>query len=179
MARELTEHAAAAKLIRRDLKMAFPTVAFAVRSRSYSGGDAVDVRWTDGPTSEQVSGIVGQYQEGHFDGMIDLYEYSNRRDDIPQVKYVQVHRRRSADALKAIAARIERDYGVPLTVIDSPYEAYIDRGRDRLPNGEYGSDLAWREFSRLSLVCDTCHAHTLPGDRFCPDCGTALADEAA
>jgi len=64
---------------------------------------AVDVEWTDGPTSEAVQEIIGKYQYGHFDGMDDSYDYSNRRDDLPaQVKYVSAYRNCSCyDAVKA------------------------------------------------------------------------------
>ena len=35
--------------------------------------------------------IVSKYQYGHFDGMNDIYEYSNSREDIPQAKYIHVN----------------------------------------------------------------------------------------
>ena len=54
---------------------------------------AVDVNLTDvsPATRRAIEAYVRQFQYGHFDGMIDLYEYSNQRDDIPQVKFAQVH----------------------------------------------------------------------------------------
>lgn len=94
-----------AAAIKSELKANFPTVKFSVRSESFSGGNAVDISWIDGPTDEQVREITDKYQYGHFDGMIDCYEYSNRRTDIPQAKYVQTARRYSAES-KAQAAAI-------------------------------------------------------------------------
>ena len=87
-----TSHALAAKQIRQILKQAFPTTKFSVTSDSFAGGNAVDIRWTDGPTSKQVDALTSVYKMGHFDGMTDCYKYSNSRSDLPQVKFVQTHR---------------------------------------------------------------------------------------
>jgi Large polyvalent protein associated domain 29 len=74
-----SDHALAAANIRRELKAAFPTIKFAIHSKSYSGGDSVDIRWELGPTSKEVEAITNKYQEGTFNGMIDLYECDNDR----------------------------------------------------------------------------------------------------
>lgn len=104
-----SEHAAAAQAIRQDLKKAFPGVKFQVRSRSFSMGSSVDVGWTDGPTRSEVDRIIGRYQYGHFDGRQDLYENSNMRDDLPQVKHVLGQRSMSdqvrAELLSYVAER--------------------------------------------------------------------------
>lgn len=113
-----SSHAAASAAIKAELKAAFPYVKFSVTSDSFSMGNSVDIRWTDGPTSAEVDVITDKYQYGHFDGMNDMYESSNRRDDIPQAKYVSTHRQRSeeADKLQEIikqdfAGWIDSDYG--------------------------------------------------------------------
>ena len=82
----------AAKEIKKELKAKFPKTKFSVRSDSYSQGSSVDIYWNDGPTTEEVNKIVGKYQYGHFDGMVDSYEYSNKREDLPQAKYVMAQR---------------------------------------------------------------------------------------
>lgn len=64
-------------------------------------GDSVHVNWTDGPTSDEVDRIISKYQYGHFNGMEDMYESTNRRADIPQSKYVS-GRRSISDELEAI-----------------------------------------------------------------------------
>lgn len=61
-----------AKLIRAALKKAFGAQKFSVRSDSFAGGSAVDVRWVDGPTSEAVEDIILDYKGGEFDGSIDF-----------------------------------------------------------------------------------------------------------
>ena len=38
----------------------------------------------------KVRAITDKYTKGSFDGMTDSYDYSNRRDDLPQVKYVTI-----------------------------------------------------------------------------------------
>lgn len=50
-----------AKLIRADLKRAFPGVKFSVTSRSFANGNSVDIRWTLGPSHDEVRAIVGHY----------------------------------------------------------------------------------------------------------------------
>jgi hypothetical protein len=80
------------KAIKQELKKVFPETKFSVRYESFSGGDSVDVDWNFGPTDEEVTKIISKYQMGHFNGMIDLYEYTNDRNDIPQAKYVMAQR---------------------------------------------------------------------------------------
>src|SRR6266542_3188451 len=67
-----TEHLSAtetAKLVREALKARFPHQRFSVRaSRSGSG---VDIRWTDGPTVDQVRRVTDLYEGDWFDGMTD------------------------------------------------------------------------------------------------------------
>lgn len=86
--RKLSNQAQAAKLIRKELKAAFPDIKFRVTSEGYSMGDSVRVQWVNGPTCSQVKEISDKYQYGHFDGMTDCYEYSNNRKDLPQSKFV-------------------------------------------------------------------------------------------
>src|SRR6267142_156699 len=74
-----SDHALAAANIRRELKAAFPTIKFAIRSKSYSGGDSIDIHWELGPASKEVEAITNKYQKGTFNGMIDLYEYDSDR----------------------------------------------------------------------------------------------------
>jgi len=57
------------KLIRGQLKAAFPRVKFSVRTTDRG---TIYVKWTDGPTSKRVEEIAGQFEGKGFDGMIDL-----------------------------------------------------------------------------------------------------------
>ncbi len=65
-----------AKLIRAQLKKAFPGQKFSVRSKSYAGGSSISVYWTDGPTTKQVDAVTAIFSGSDFDGMVDLKTYN-------------------------------------------------------------------------------------------------------
>lgn len=94
-----TTAAITAAQIRNDLKNAFPGIKFSVRSETYSGGNFVNVEYFDGIDHKRVEKLLAKYQQGHFNGMEDIYENSNLRDDVPQVKYLFV-RREMSDAVR-------------------------------------------------------------------------------
>ncbi len=101
-----SSHALGAKNLRIELKRAFPSVKFSVRSESYSGGDSIRVNWTDGPLTEDIKKISDKYQEGSFDGMIDLYEYDHSNvwpDVFGGAKYVMENRHESASLILKVA----------------------------------------------------------------------------
>jgi hypothetical protein len=107
------------KNIRRELKRAFPETKFSVRSRSYSGGCSIDINWTDGPTSEEVEKITSKYQEGSFNGMEDIYEYSSTNvwpDVFGGAKYVMWNRQYSKEAYLQAVAAVEKEYDIELKV---------------------------------------------------------------
>jgi hypothetical protein len=151
MTRTLSTHAKAAKEIRRKLKATYPTCTFSVKSRSFSGGDAVDIVWTDGPTTYKVEEIVNLHQMGHFDGMQDLYEYTNRHPNIPQVKYAHTRRELSPESRQALEDAIREHFG------DSLQQWEVWQYVHRYAGGR-------------SCVC-TCghHGHIL--DLYCEECG--------
>jgi len=61
-----------AKLVRAALAKAFPGVKFSVRSKTYSGGASISVRWTDGPLVSEVERVAKKFEGRRFDGSIDL-----------------------------------------------------------------------------------------------------------
>jgi hypothetical protein len=95
----LSGAALGAKNIRTELKRIYPDVKFSVTSEYYSMGCSIDVRWTDGPKTEDVNKIVNKYQEGHFDGMEDLYNYSDQvfTDVFGGAKYVCCQHKKTDD----------------------------------------------------------------------------------
>jgi len=131
-----TEAANCAAAIRRVLTLAFPTVKFRIRSENFSGGDSVSIHYTDGPTAEAVEALVNVYQEGDFNGMIDLYEYTNRREDMPQAKFIMVTRERS----EAVEAAIIRELGI------TDRNAWVEDSRC------YADTLIYRRFRELDLT---------------------------
>jgi hypothetical protein len=102
-----SSHAAASAAIKQELKKVFPSVKFSVKSDSFSGGNSVHVNWSNGPTTGEVDNIIDKYQYGHFNGMEDIYEYSNQRTDIPQAKYVSSHRDISNEISQEVEKQLE------------------------------------------------------------------------
>lgn len=101
-------HAAAAAAIRTELNSAFKGFKFSVTSDSFSGGNAVRIHWIDGPTTAEVTAISGRYQYGHFNGMDDIYEYSNENENLPQVRYVSESRTMSEQVREFIADNLTK-----------------------------------------------------------------------
>lgn len=97
-----------AAAIRAELKVAFPGTKFTVRSESFAGGNAVDIRYLDGPKREDVCSITDKYQYGSFDGMTDSYNVDNKNENLPQAKFVQVERRATEETKAAIA----KEFGI-------------------------------------------------------------------
>ena len=85
-------HAAAASVLRKELKKAYPLTIFKVTSNSFSGGTSIRVSWTDGPACSSVRAITKNYEYGTYDAMNDIYEYKKDAGDVPQVKYVICNR---------------------------------------------------------------------------------------
>jgi hypothetical protein len=71
---EWSRYRVAAENIRRELKRRFPKTKFKVTSESYSGGNSINVHWTDGPTGTQVEEITERHKQGSFNGYEDIYE---------------------------------------------------------------------------------------------------------
>lgn len=106
----VSTHANTAKAIREELKKVFPSYKFSVTSKSFSGGDSVHISWTNGPTTKQVDSIVNKYQYGHFNGMEDIYEYSNNIEGLPQTKYVSTSREINPELKNRLLPEFEKLY---------------------------------------------------------------------
>lgn len=97
-----------ATAIREELKKDFPNVKFSVKSSNFANGDSVHISWTDGPTTLEVSKITSKYQYGRFDGMTDIYEYSNTIENLPQSKYVQTRREISEEVNNIVKEAVRK-----------------------------------------------------------------------
>ncbi len=104
---------AAAKNIRTVLKLSLPGVKFSVKSRRFSGGDAIDVRWIDGPTSAQVDEILGRYVSGTFDAMTDCagVKRSAWTDAFGDARFVSGARDNSDRAIASAIRTVVAKYG--------------------------------------------------------------------
>lgn len=63
--RTMSKPAMMAKEIRKELKELFPMTKFSVRSKSYSGGGSVSIKWTDFPMAESVKKVTSKYEQVH------------------------------------------------------------------------------------------------------------------
>jgi len=103
----------AAKNIRAELARTFPGVKFSVKGRSFSGGDDINVSWTDGPTSKQVDAIIDKYSAGIFDGSDDSYTYSHSAwiEAFGDAKYIMANRHYSDALVVKAIEEIKAKYG--------------------------------------------------------------------
>jgi hypothetical protein len=140
---------AAAKNMRIELARAFPGVRFSVKSRRYSGGDAIDVRWMDGPTDAQVDAIINRYSGGSFDGMRDCYDYSRDAwtDAFGDAKFVFSHRDYSDAAITACGRTACAKWGVSLP-LDTIAAAYRSGELFRIRQQNFGA----RDFGDLVAI---------------------------
>ncbi|MCZ0211369.1 hypothetical protein OZK63_39080 [Streptomyces sp. UMAF16] len=131
----------AAKNIRIELKRAFPSVKFSVRSDKFAGGDAVNVDWTDGPTVAQVDEILEKYKAGSFDGMTDCYEYRNHvwGDAFGDAKFISTSRSFSDEFILSVLANFTG------TIDGEPFPSLDDYRKGR-------HEMAGYRMVRLALV---------------------------
>jgi hypothetical protein len=139
-----SNEALAGNTIKKILKKAFPDIKFSVRSEGYSGGDNVNVYYTDGVPREEIEKLINHFQEGHFDGMIDMYEYSNVKKDIPQTKYLFVSREMSEATKEKIKQQLIKDWG------------FVEFSDDEVLKkcNCWPQDLIWREFVKATVKKD-------------------------
>jgi acyl-CoA hydrolase len=130
-----------AKAIKAELKSKFPKTKFSVRSSNFSGGNSVDIDWVDGPTTENVNKVVKKYQYGHFNGMEDIFEYSNTRTDIPQAKYIMTCREVSQCHKDAVKAKIAADFAVDMDDQAAVFDIF-----NQWPDSVIGRELSKMEF---------------------------------
>ena len=129
-----------AKIIRSDLKAAFPGIVFSVRSHSYSMGASITVRWVDGPTTDQVESVTEYYRAK---GPMDNSDYSpDVYKDIDGVRthygsnYVFTERTYSQAFGQAVADQVADSYGVAWVKVDergfwgAALRVYLDNGQD-------------------------------------------------
>lgn len=94
--------------IRIELKRAFPSVKFSVKIET-RGTSSINIHWTDGPTTAMVEKFTAKYQEGHFNGMEDIYErdHENQFPDIfGGARYVFENRRESPELIQKAAKEL-------------------------------------------------------------------------
>lgn len=140
-----TEVAKCAAEIRKILKE--KNIKASVRSENFSMGDSVNVEIKEIIDPEVYKALeeeLAKYQYGHFNGMEDIYEYSNNVEGIPQTKFLFIEY-----DWKLTDGFIQRLINVLVTKInlDADYE-YKRLANDIL----YGRDdwIKWEEVKHLA-----------------------------
>lgn len=139
----MTSHAETAKAIRQELKVVFPMIKFEVRSECFSMGDAVRIHYTNGVPQKDIEKVVNKYEYGSFNAMEDIYENDNRREDIPQVKYITISREISKDVKDLIKKDIAVKWGI--IDIEDQQEWYDKRGM-------WSDQAIWKELQDINLL---------------------------
>lgn len=141
-----TESAKASSAIKKELKKNFANIKFSVKSSNYSGGDSVHIKWTDGPTTDEVEKITNKYQYGNFDGTTDMYNYDNKQDDIPQSKYILTQRGMSDDTRLKIVEYLRNYYEACKNITIEDMCKYIPELQDHVQT------LVYKKFKDISLT---------------------------
>jgi hypothetical protein len=98
--KKLSKAAQVSKLLKAKAK----SLGLEVRasSKNFSGGNSVDIKVLKGSDKSfnELKEYSSQFKEGKFDGMNDIYEYTNSRDDIPQTKYLFIDDDRAAQIIE-------------------------------------------------------------------------------
>jgi len=143
-----SEVARCAAEIRKILKE--KNIKASVRSKQYSMGNNVDVEIKEIIDPEVYKALqeeLAKYKYGHFDGMYDIYENSNLREDIPQTKFlfIKYNWRLQDEALEKLEefARAKVNLGVS----NNPDFEYKRIAGDLL----FGRDdfIAWEEVANV------------------------------
>ena len=155
-----------AKLLRKALKAAYPTVKFSVRCDRYSMGCSIDVTWTDGPTSGQVQPLLRQFDRKSFDGMTDSSSYHTQEYEGETVAfgadYVSGQRHISTAFMRQIACKVAAQYKVPVPMVENSGEKYgTDHGHvPSTPESNVTIDNAppfWRTERLLDVIHHVAH----------------------
>ena len=82
--------AQAAAQIKNKMKAAGFSPRVSSFSASMCNGVRIYCKEADMANKDQINKICMPYQQGHFNSMEDIYEYSNTNEQVPQVKFVQI-----------------------------------------------------------------------------------------
>ena len=98
--RKLTEAAQVAKILKKKAKE-MGLVATATSS-NFSMGNSVNIKIKEGTDAalKDFKDYAMKYEAGTFDGMNDIYNYDNVRDDIPQTKYLFIDDQRAVTIME-------------------------------------------------------------------------------
>jgi len=107
----LSNQVQVAKLLRKELKEKYSSIKFVVRSRSFTGGNDVNIDYVNGVPSDEIRKMTYKYQAGSFDGMTDMYNYDYDKTG-PTAKYIFVNRNITDDIREKAKNKIAKDFGI-------------------------------------------------------------------
>ncbi|WP_231489896.1 LPD29 domain-containing protein [Pedobacter sp. Leaf170] len=119
--RQPTEASIVSKTVKKLLTSNFKGIKFSVKSDIFSGGDSVSVKWSFGPTENEVNALIKRFQGGSFNSYEDIYEYNADSYEVdkdgnikvqPTVKYISTSRRTPVieEAAKLICEKFNVEY---------------------------------------------------------------------
>ena len=157
MSKIKTQSAQAAAAIKAELKLI--GIKARVKSSNFSMGNSVSVTVTDQPPSKlkEIEQLCKKYQYGHFNGMEDIYEYSNSRDDIPQSKYVSVDHEMTESYIAELIEKINAYYGLTVTLEEYKRSPWNIEFNSRFGASDFGNELY--RLSRGSIDYDESDRH--------------------
>lgn len=108
---KLPKEKQAVNQIRRLLEKLYPSTKWVITSDSFSGGNGVRISWEDGPTKKEVEEITNPYQYGGLNER-GVYDFTNERPNLPQVKYVLLEREPTQKTRQALIDEFEERWGM-------------------------------------------------------------------
>ncbi len=138
----MRQAAKAAQAIRKELKSKFPEIKFSVTSQTYSGGDNVNILYSNAIPTEEVEKITRKYQDGDFDGMIDLYLYKSNPENLPRAKYVFVRREIDDEIKQSVKNEIARKFGIKNINDEKEWHKIFNSWSDQV---------VWRELREMTF----------------------------
>ncbi len=133
-----------AAALKKEVKAAFPGLKFSCTSSVYSMGSSIRLEMNDQPPeiSKAIQSLAAKYQYGHFNGMDDIYEITNSREDLPQAKYVFVTNNASMTKKQEIYEGIRQNWAggqdLPPT---------YEEGCGAIFQGRNVQEMVWRQFT--------------------------------
>lgn len=90
--RKMSGSAKCAMAIKAEFETVFKGLKIRAHSSNFANGNSVTIsaNFKCQADLDRAHTLASKYQYGHFDGMTDMYEYSNPRSDVPQAKFVSV-----------------------------------------------------------------------------------------
>lgn len=138
----MTKQLTPAQAIKKELKIVFPWVKFSCVYDSFSMGDSVHISWENWPTEMEVKKIVWKYQYGSFNSYEDIYEITNRRNDIPQAKYIQTRRELSEENSEKIKEHLQSSIHLEEYELSNYIRRFIEK--ISIPVGQKIESIQWR-----------------------------------